>query len=167
MASPMPRSPDYDLVLDSPLGRLALRCSGQGLTALDYVADEVPLRDPCNTLSSQAAEQLRHYFKDPSFVFDLPLDLQGTPFQQRIWSALIRIPSGKVLSYGALARLVGSGPRAIGGACRANPLPVIVPCHRVISTRGGLGGYGGATCGAGLEVKSWLLVHEGALSGFS
>ncbi|WP_242467260.1 methylated-DNA--[protein]-cysteine S-methyltransferase [Ectothiorhodospira shaposhnikovii] len=159
----MPPSPDYDLVMDSPLGRLALRCSSQGLMTLDYVAGEVPLRDPRNSLSSLAAAQLRHYFSDPSFIFDLPLDLRGTPFQLRIWSALRRIPSGEAISYGALARQQGSSPRAVGGACRANPLPVIAPCHRVIAADGSLRGYGGATCGAGLEVKSWLLAHEGVL----
>lgn len=161
MVSSMPCSPDYDLVMDSPLGRLALRCSDRGLTALDYVTGEVPLRDPRNPLSSRAAAQLRHYFNDPAFIFDLPLDLAGTPFQQRIWSALCRIPSGEVLSYGGLARRQGSGPRAVGGACRANPLPVIVPCHRVIAADGSLCGYGGATRGAGIEIKSWLLAHEG------
>ncbi len=144
-----------------PYCRLGLRVSGGALTAVDWLAPETPCRAPSEAVAAEAGRQLQAYFRDPCHVFTLPLKPRGTPFQQRVWSALRAIPPGTARSYAELARALGSAPRAVGGACRANPLPIIVPCHRVVTARGALGGYGGATTGARLAMKKWLLAHEG------
>ena len=107
-------------------------------------------------------EQLMAYFEDGSYAFELPLDLQGTAFQIRVWEALREISPGCTVTYGALAGQLGTGARAIGGACRANPCPIVVPCHRVVAGRV-LGGFAGDSSGRKLAVKRWLLRHEGAL----
>lgn len=113
------------------------------------------------TPAARAAEnQLHRYFDDPHSGFKLKLALDGTPFQQRVWKRLVRIPPGKPLSYGELARRLGTGPRAVGGACRANPAPIVIPCHRVVAATGA-GGYCGNMRGKFLRAKRWLLRHEG------
>jgi len=91
---------------------------------------------------------------------NLPIELQGTPFQRRVWKALREIPPGRTITYSELARQLGTGARAVGGACRANPCPIVVPCHRVVAVNG-LGGFSGDTSGRKLEIKRWLLRHEG------
>lgn len=151
-------------VFDSPLGRIALTWDAAGLRALDYVSSREALCPPTPGLGEDAVHQLGQYFQEPAFVFDLPLAPDGTPFQQRVWAALGLIPPGAPLTYGQLARQLDSGARAVGGACRHNPLPVIIPCHRVIPAHGGVGGYGGATRGAGPHIKQWLLTHEQGLA---
>jgi methylated-DNA-[protein]-cysteine S-methyltransferase len=107
--------------------------------------------------------QLGAYFRDPRFRFDLPMESAGTPFQRRVWEVLRAIPSGETRTYGALAAELGTSPRAVGGACRANPVPLVVPCHRVVAADG-LGGFSGATAGPRLAAKRWLLVHEGSIA---
>ncbi len=104
--------------------------------------------------------QLNEYFESRAMDFDLPLGLQGTVFQRRLWAELMRIPFGQTRRYGEIARLLGSSPRAVGQACRANPCPIVVPCHRVVAIKG-LGGFAGDTSGRKLAVKRWLLDHEG------
>jgi methylated-DNA-[protein]-cysteine S-methyltransferase len=93
--------------------------------------------------------------------FDIPLELAATPHQRRVWRALQRIPTGAVVSYGTLARRLKSSARAVGGACRANPVPLVIPCHRVVSATGE-GGFMGKTGGHALRIKRWLLAHERA-----
>ena len=106
-------------------------------------------------------EELEQYFKCERKVFSVPLDLQGTDFQIRVWHELLKIPFGKITTYLALAKKLGDEnlTRAVGTANGANPIPIIVPCHRVINTGGSLGGYS-----AGLDIKRKLLELEGALS---
>ena len=104
-------------------------------------------------------DQLLRYFTDPRHTFSIPLLLQGTPFQQRVWRALLNLPAGETVSYGALATQLATGARAVGNACRANPVPIIVPCHRIVACDG-LGGYSGAIAGTQLGIKRWLLEHE-------
>jgi methylated-DNA-[protein]-cysteine S-methyltransferase len=111
-------------------------------------------------LSGVIHRQLNEYFESRATDFDLPLALQGTLFQRRLWAELIRIPFGQTRTYGEIARLLGSSPRAVGQACRANPCPIVVPCHRVVAIKG-LGGFSGDTSGRKLAVKRWLLDHEG------
>ena len=107
---------------------------------------------------------LARYFRDGRAGLDLPLAPAGTPFQHRVWQALRAIPPGTTRTYGELARELGTSARAIGGACRANPCLIAVPCHRVVA-RDGLGGFGGERGGKRLAVKRWLLRHEGAAAG--
>ncbi len=157
-------------MLVSPLGRLEIHTEEGALKALRYLG--VPARPEAGAkrkpllgkasdeLLREVAYQLHCYFKDPCWRFDLPLAPDGTVFQQRVWAALGRIPSGEVMTYGSLAHRLDSGARAIGGACRGNPLPIIIPCHRVVAA-GDAGGYCGTMRGKWLRAKQWLLQHEG------
>jgi methylated-DNA-[protein]-cysteine S-methyltransferase len=118
------------------------------------------LRHPDTPPLRAALAQLRDYFAGKRRDFDLPLDPDGTEFQRRVWLAVAAIPFGKTTSYGQIALRLGDRQlaRAVGAAVGANPLPIIIPCHRVLGTGGALVGYGG-----GLRMKIWLLRHEGAL----
>ena len=158
MGSPVAERPDVKrLTIDSPLGKLTLTCAGGALTALDWnLADTYTDKDP---MLEEAAHQLRQYFAGTRTDFDLPMKPHGTVFQQRVWSAMLEIPCGKTATYGGLARQLESAPRAIGGACGRNPLPIVIPCHRVVGGAG-KGGYSGL---GGLTTKDWLLNHEMAM----
>ena len=106
----------------------------------------------------------REVLGDPRFVFDLPLRLAGTRHRLAVWEAMQSIAAGRTRTYGELAAELGSSARAVGGACGANPIPLVVPCHRVIAAHGGLGGFMGEKReGFELGIKRWLLEHEGAL----
>lgn len=151
----------YQAVLATPVGRIGIRMSNQAVSALDYLSADAPEQSPTDSASAAVAAQMLAYFHDPHTPLTVPLALVGTPFQQRVWTALQAIPVGSVLSYGELARQLGTAPRAIGGACRSNPIPILIPCHRVVSQGGGLGGYTGELIGDPLGIKRWLLQHEG------
>lgn len=152
---------------DSPMGRMLLAASAKGLAGVWFVGQrhgptDVQWReDPQHPVLCTAVEQLREYFAGTRTQFELPLDLAyGTPFQQSVWQALLAIPPGATTSYTELGRRVGrpQAARAIGAAVGRNPVSIVVPCHRVLGTAGGLTGYAG-----GLERKSALLKLEGAL----
>jgi len=150
----------YNLVLDSPLGRLGIACRNQHIVRLDYLDRTVPLQAASTPFEREVAVQLARFFRQSRHRFTLPLQMQGTAFQCRVWDALGAIPPGETLTYGGLAAQLGSGARAVGNACRYNPISVIVPCHRVVAASG-LGGYSGKTDGQQLSRKQWLLLHEG------
>ena len=154
----------YALVMDSPLGRLGIQLDGDALCRLDFLPDSVPLKPARNPAGRRVVRALERYFFDPDHRFTLPLRPAGTPFQQRVWSALRDIPAGETLSYGELAARLGSGARAVGNACRRNPVSIIVPCHRVVAARG-MGGYGGKVGDRAIWRKRWLLAHEGLKTG--
>ncbi|MEH3145953.1 MAG: methylated-DNA--[protein]-cysteine S-methyltransferase [Methylobacterium frigidaeris] len=148
--------------LDSPIGPLLLAGDGVRLSRLGFPSGKgaVPPRPDWRRDDAAFPEvraQLGAYFDGRSTRFDIPLDPRGTPFQLRVWEALTAIPPGETISYGELARRIGqpTASRAVGAANGANPLPVIVPCHRVIGAGGGLTGFGG-----GIETKRWLLALE-------
>ena len=146
--------------LDTPIGKLGLIGSDAGLSSVLFRARRTGTADSCAVLD-EAADQLDAYFAGELIDFDLPLDLHGTDFQRACWLALATIPYGQTVSYGEQARRLGLGPaaaRAVGAANGQNPLPVVLPCHRVIGADGSLTGFGG-----GLELKRFLLEHEGAL----
>jgi methylated-DNA-[protein]-cysteine S-methyltransferase len=145
--------------VDTPIGTLGLTASERGLTSVRWSAKGLP--DDSSPLLDEAAAQLDAYFAGELVEFDLPFDLDGTDFQRSCWLALATIPYGQTVSYGEQARRLGLGPdaaRAVGAANGQNPLPVILPCHRVIGADGSLTGFGG-----GLQLKRFLLEHEGAL----
>ncbi|BAW80205.1 methylated-DNA--protein-cysteine methyltransferase [Candidatus Nitrosoglobus terrae] len=152
-------NPNYDAVIATSLGRLGLSTFKKGLAGLDFLAPETPERLPVSPVACEAVAQLQAYFSDPRIMFTLPLFPQGTVFQKRIWETLNTIPMGLTVTYGTLASQLKTSARAIGGACRANPLPIFIPCHRVVSKQG-LGGYSGAITGPHLDTKIWLLRHE-------
>jgi methylated-DNA-[protein]-cysteine S-methyltransferase len=150
--------------IDSPVGPLLLVGTAHALTRMHFQAGPHALRPakdwtPAATPFVQVQAQLMEYFCGERRTFHLPLAPEGTPFQVRVWQALSAIPYGETLSYGELARRLGlsGGARAVGLANGANPLPIIVPCHRVIGADGTLTGFGG-----GLHVKRALLALEGA-----
>jgi methylated-DNA-[protein]-cysteine S-methyltransferase len=147
-------------VVDTPIGKLGLAGSDAGLSRVLFRARRTTTADSCAVLD-EAAEQLEAYFAGGLIEFDLPLDLDGTEFQRQCWLALATIPYGQTVSYGEQARRLGLGPaaaRAVGAANGQNPLPVVLPCHRVIGADGSLTGFGG-----GLPLKRFLLEHEGAI----
>jgi methylated-DNA-[protein]-cysteine S-methyltransferase len=153
-------TPRFDAVVATPIGPIGIAIAGEALERIAFLPPRRRPSTPSHPLAREVAAQLTHYFTDPHFAFDLPLTEHGTPFQSRVWAALRAIPRGETRSYGALATALTSGPRAIGGACRANPLVIVTPCHRVIAVNGGLGGFAGAVAGRPLATKRWLLEHE-------
>lgn len=152
----------YSLVMNSPLGRLGIQVVNQQIHQIDYLVGAMRLQAPSSAFERRVVQQLENYFDNPATGFSVPFELAGTPFQQRVWLALTRIPFGETLTYGELAVRLGSGARAVGNACRHNPVPIIVPCHRVVAAHG-LGGYAGSSSGPLLDRKRWLLAHEGLL----
>ncbi len=147
----------------SPVALLRLGSSGGALTHLWFVTPDSVVPDGWERgdpdgLLAEATRQLDAYFARTLVRFDLPLAPSGTPFQQKVWAALREIPLGRTVTYAELATQTGSGSRAVGGANGANPVGIVIPCHRVVNTDGGLGGYAG-----GIDQKRWLLRHEGAL----
>lgn len=150
----------YQAVITTPLGQIGIRMVGGAVSALDYLAADTPEQPPVDTATTAVVAQLEAYFRDPRYQFTVPLAPGGTAFQQRVWAALQAIPVGTVLTYGDLAQKLDTAARAIGGACRNNPIPLLIPCHRVVG-RQGLGGYTGAVTGDPLGIKRWLLRHEG------
>lgn len=153
---------DYHAVIDTPVARLGILMQGEALQEIDFVDRSVDLKAAESAAARQVVEQLQRYFNDSRLPFDLPLAPVGTPFQQSVWQAMQRIPAGEVRSYGQLAAELKTSARAVGGACRANPRPVVVPCHRVVAVNG-LGGFAGDTTGDRLAIKRRLLEFEGAL----
>lgn len=143
----------------TPLGEMALGEEGGKISRLWLRAQDAPKAEPDSPtpLLRQAARQLEEYFAGRRKVFDLPLNPQGTPFQQKVWRALCAVPYGQTASYGRIAAAVGSPKacRAVGMANHANPIAIFIPCHRIIGSDGSLTGYGG-----GLDIKRALLALE-------
>jgi len=146
--------------VDTPIGPLGLIASDSALQGVMFDGRRVRMEGSSPVLD-EAARQLDAYFAGELVAFDLPLELNGSEFNRRCWLALASIPYGQTVSYGEQARRLGLGPesaRAVGAANGQNPLPIVLPCHRVIGADGSLTGFGG-----GLDVKRFLLEHEGAL----
>lgn len=152
----------YAAVLSSPVGLLGISIDNERLYAIDYLK-HAQTSSSRRGLTAECARQLRAYFAEPGFAFDLPLLLNGTEHQQRVWHALQGINAGTTLGYGELANRLGSGARAVGNACRSNPIPIVIPCHRVVAANGP-GGYSGTVKGVNLDRKLWLLQHESVRS---
>ena len=152
--------------LTTPLGELLLTASDTALTGVYFpTSHHVPplhevKRGPGGEVLALARQQLTEYFAAARTTFDLPLDAAGSAFEQRVWDTLRTIPYGSTTTYGQLARRLGDvkATRAVGAANGKNPIPIIVPCHRVVGAKGELTGFGG-----GLDRKRWLLEHEGVL----
>jgi len=148
--------------METPVGRLLVAADEAGLRKVLFAGGRSGVQPQPGwrrnaTHMAEVVRQLRAYFAGQLRQFDLPLAPEGTPFQQRVWRELRKIPHGETMSYGELARRIGNpnGARAVGLANRANPIPIVVPCHRVIGRNGKLTGYGG-----GLKNKKWLLALE-------
>ncbi len=154
-------TPVYQAVMSSPLpGKpyLGLRIIDGRLAAIDFLWHKAT--PVCEEKDRAVCARLSHYFGGRPQPPVAPLQPCGTSFRQRVWQRLQRIPPGEVMTYGALAYELGSSPRAVAGACRDNPIPILIPCHRVVAAKGA-GGYMGKTAGRALAIKLWLLQHEG------
>lgn len=158
-----PASTLFNAIVPAPFGAVGIRADDGRVRELVYLPPAFGARAPDSAAAERAADQVARYLADPDFVFDLPLHEAGTEFQRKVWAQIAAIPRGSVRTYGIVARLVGSAPRAVGQACGANPFPLIQPCHRVTAS-GGLGGFSNHDDENGfhLSVKRWLLRHEGA-----
>lgn len=151
---------DFDAVTATPIGLVGIRVDGDAVSGVDFNPPGAVALAARSRAGSAAAAFLRSYFLSGEWSAEVPLRLGGTPFQRRVWRRLLGIPAGSVLTYGELARELHSSARAVGQACRGNPCPILVPCHRVVSASG-IGGFAGAAAGPSLAVKRWLLRHEG------
>ncbi|OFZ99721.1 MAG: hypothetical protein A3H35_17485 [Betaproteobacteria bacterium RIFCSPLOWO2_02_FULL_62_17] len=152
---------DFDACFALPVCVLGIRTDGDALTGIVFLPRSARLRNAANSMAQKVCEQLERYLADPEFRFSLRLKHGGTEHQRAVWSQMRKIPSGRTTSYGEIAARLGSGPRAVGQACGANPIAVVVPCHRVIASAG-LGGFAHRDQGFPLTVKRWLLDHEHA-----
>jgi len=150
---------DYQAKLSVPFGVLGIRCTDDVLTGIEFLPRFTAPQTPSNAFARQVCEQLSAYLGDPDFRFSLPVALCGTDHQNKVWRAMSSIPRGETRSYGELAAELRSGAQAVGQACGANPIPVIVPCHRVVG-KSGLGGFMHHAGGKPLDIKRWLLAHE-------
>ncbi len=152
----------FSAIVSAPFGAIGVRAEAGMLRELVYWPPHYREKAPVDKLSEKAAKQVERYFAEPDFQFDLPLAQTGTAFQQKVWGVISAIPRGDVLTYGEVARIIQSAPRAVGQACGANWYPLIIPCHRVTAS-GGLGGFANHDDETGFHigVKRWLLTHEG------
>lgn len=153
---------DYQAKLSVPFGILGIRCEGDALCGIDFLPDTVILQSPTDAFAEQVCAQLLRYIDDADARFTLTLRFAGTVHQRKVWQALAAIPCGETRSYGELAADLHSSAQAVGQACGANPIPVVIPCHRVVG-RSGMGGFMKQCEGSALDIKRWLLVHEGVI----
>lgn len=149
----------HETVIDTPVGRLGIMLKDESICSIDVLSKHSALKSSRNPVAREVARQLKQYFEGERSSFDLPISQKGTAFQVRVWQALLRIPFGKTVTYGELADRLSSGARAVGTACRRNPVPIVVPCHRVVA-KSGIGGYMGHTQGARVTMKQVLVSHE-------
>jgi len=176
----------YAAKIRTPFAVLGIRTAAGAVTGIEYLPQSERAQAPDNALAERVVRQVERYLADPHFRFTLPLANGGTPFRRRVWQALEAIPVGESRTYGELARLLHTAPRAVGGACGANTIALVIPCHRVVGSRGSLGGFMrakgrperellplggkargaksapiGAAHGDPIAIKRWLLAHEG------
>lgn len=153
--------------IETPIGIMEISASSTGITSINFLKNRKPFNEQKNNIDSKpmgytnkAAIQLMEYFDGKRTTFDIPLHLEGTAFQKRVWQALLTIPYGHTASYSDIAIKAGSprACRATGGACGKNPISIIIPCHRVVASNGKIGGFS-----SGLHRKKWLLKHESKL----
>ena len=176
----------YAAKIRTPFAVLGIRTAGGAVTGIEYLPKTERTKASDNALAERVVRQVERYLADPHFRFTLPLAPTGTPFRRRVWKALDAIPVGESRTYGELARLLHTAPRAVGGACGANTIALVIPCHRVVGSQGSLGGFmsakgrperellppggkarsakGAPICAADgdpIAIKRWLLTHEG------
>src|SRR5258706_15921330 len=159
----------WDAVIEFPKMKVAVVTRDALVAGIRYLPLTAELKAPESKLAERAVRQLGRSREDPDARFDLPLLIEGTEFQRRVWDAMCAIPRGRTLTYGELARKLGDDgfdtPRAVGQACGDNKLPIVIPCHRVVAASG-IGGFSHSTGGYLLEVKRWLLMHESSADAF-
>lgn len=161
MITAMQTAHRYQARLSAPFGALGILCD-DALTGIEFLAPDTLPQAPLTSLAQEVCKQLAAYFANPDFQFNLPIRLHGTIHQNKVWQAMCAIPRGQTRQYGELARDLQSSARAVGQACGANPVPIVIPCHRVVS-KAGMGGFAHQRGGYELEIKRWLLSHEAVI----
>jgi methylated-DNA-[protein]-cysteine S-methyltransferase len=151
----------WSATVRAPFATLGVRTDGHAVTELAYLSRRERAVAPKERVAERAARELEAYLADADFRFTVPLAPRGTPFQRRVWDAILAIPCGQSRTYQEVARAVGSVARPVGQACGSNPIALIIPCHRVVGSRGALGGFMHAAGGEPIDIKRWLLIHEG------
>lgn len=144
--------------LSTPVGLLAIEEADNAITRIGWT--DASVGAPPTDLLAEASRQLAAYFDGRLKTFDLPLAAGGDALEKAVWDGMLAIPYGETRTYGALAKEIGSNPRLVGGACGRNPIPIVIPCHRIVGADGRMVGYSG---GGGVETKQILLTLEGAL----
>ena len=153
----------YQARIKAPFATLGVIADDAYVQAIHFLPASVAAKSPItNTIAHLATVQLMSYLDNPKFRFDLPLRLSGSKHQLDVWHAMQDIAAGKVKTYGEIAAAIASSPRAVGTACGRNPVPIVVPCHRITAANG-LGGFMGGKLDDPLAIKRWLLTHEGYL----
>jgi len=152
---------NYQASIKTPFAHLGLHIVDSRLAAIDFIELEDEIK-PADAATEGIRDRIRRFLENPltSNCREIPCSVTGTPFQVKVWNELSAIPAGQVVTYGAIAEKLGTSARAVGNACRRNPIPVVVPCHRVVSSAG-KGGYAGHTGGDMVRFKTWLLGREG------
>jgi methylated-DNA-[protein]-cysteine S-methyltransferase len=152
---------EFDVVVNAPFGSVGISSHGMQVDIV-FLNGSAAVKPEPSKIATQIATQIELYLNNPNASFNLPLVFKGTPFQRKVWGMISAIPSGQTRTYGELAEMLGSGPRAVANACGANHLPLVVPCHRVVA-KASLGGFMRGL-DDGLKIKKWLLKHEGAIN---
>ena len=150
----------YAAKYPTPFAVIGIRIADDKLIGIEFLSSDATHLAPSNSLARQVCEQIENYVHNPDFQFSIPLQQMGTTHQMKVWQALCAIPRGQTTTYGLLAQELASSPRAVGQACGSNPLPLVIPCHRVVA-KNGAGGFMHHASGEPLAIKDWLLRHEG------
>jgi methylated-DNA-[protein]-cysteine S-methyltransferase len=153
----------YHARYSTPFAVLGVRTLAERVTDIEYLPPGVATLAPLNKLAEKVCSQVARYLEDPEYRFRLPFDYDGTPFQCNVWRLVSAIPSGRTATYKDIARAMHTAPRPIGGACGANRIPIVIPCHRVVSATG-IGGFMRGEGEQALAIKRWLLRHEGVVT---
>ncbi len=149
----------YQAIISAPFGKLGIRCSDTDLLGIEFLPSSTKPQAPAGEMAQTICAELTAYLADPRHEIDLPFELDGTHRQCNVWQAMLDIPCGQTRSYGELAAQIGSSAQAVGQACGSNPIPLVIPCHRVVGKKG-LGGFMHRADEDALDIKRWLLAHE-------
>lgn len=150
----------YHAKLMTPFAVLGIRTLGERVTDIDYLPRGIAALEPLNKLAERTCREIERYLDDPDYTLRVPFEYSGTPFQCKVWKRVSAIPAGRTLTYNDIARMLRTAPRPVGGACGANRIPIVIPCHRVVGAKS-LGGFMRSAGADALEIKRWLLRHEG------
>lgn len=151
---------EYAAVVSAPFAKIGIRVADEAVVGIDYLPMQHAVLQPACLLAREAARQILAYVEDARHSIDLPFAATGTAYQHSVWRAIGDIPSGSTRTYGQLSAQLRSSARAVGAACGSNPIPLLVPCHRVVSADGRLGGFMHSRDSFPLSIKRWLLAHE-------
>lgn len=149
----------FQSIIDTPFAQLGVKVQNNAVISIDFLPVNSKKPFVNSDFTQCIANHINRYLSNPEFLFDIPLSPAGSEFQRSVWNIMQTIRAGKTLTYGDVAKILNSSPRAVGNACRRNPIPLLIPCHRIVA-KNGIGGFAGQTDGDLLKIKRWLLAHE-------